>query len=116
MPVALINGVIEGKRISVADNPDDLDPLARRFWRTRRRSYYKAKEKQEINKIWGKRRAKKTFPKLDASHYNLDPLWPKAKAFCRHLRRHNPGLVELSYDQHQAALEAKQAQKEPDNA
>ena len=105
-----IDGYIEWKHAAdLVTDPDELPDPARRFWRQRRMARYSPAKRKNIEKRLGKRQAKQFFPDLHETRYRISPLWPKAKAFCAHLRRQNPGLVEITREQHQAALEAKEA-------
>lgn len=46
-------------------NHDQFDEFVQKVWRERKLSYYKPKEQARIIKAFGKRNAKKHFPKLD---------------------------------------------------
>ncbi|ANQ83673.1 hypothetical protein dqs_0597 [Azoarcus olearius] len=84
---AYIDGVIEWNLMFSKD-----DGPYRKFWRPRKSYLYSAAERAELTKRSRKRGMHK---ELRASYASMataaselfDPLWPNAKALCRHLRK-----------------------------
>ncbi|HHG3545873.1 TPA: hypothetical protein ACPVZ6_002897 [Vibrio parahaemolyticus] len=56
-------------------------------WKQRSMAIYKPKEIKEIEKVWGKRQAKKDFPNLHGRHTWYDPAFPKASVLCRQFKK-----------------------------
>ncbi|MCE2594433.1 hypothetical protein K6Y31_06365 [Motilimonas cestriensis] len=53
------------------------DPFVALVWRKRSESCYSQKQIKEIEKLWGKREAKKQYPRLYDKHVYYEPFFPK---------------------------------------
>lgn len=87
-----VNGYIRGAWFPKRGEP--MAEEARRFWRHVAKPVMSAKMLRLFEKLHGKRECKKRgfYDKfIWAEPYHLS-----AKAFCRHLRRHNTDIAELS--------------------
>ncbi|HCM0809471.1 hypothetical protein HJ153_01865 [Vibrio parahaemolyticus] len=56
-------------------------------WKTRTMARHKPKFIKDIEKIYGKRRAKKEFPDLHGRREWLEPTFPKASVLCRQFKK-----------------------------
>lgn len=90
-----IDGVIDLKLCSC---PEGEAP--RKFWRERKRYLYSAAKRAEFAKL-GKRRGmpadlrKRWNDMSEAAITTMDPIWPNAKALCRHLRKTCTSIEEV---------------------
>jgi hypothetical protein len=89
-PVVYVNGVIKGEWFR-----GDCEE-AKRFLCPKNRPYYSPKVKAEILKGWGKRAAKKAFPKLDEKMTFYVPSWSSVSAMLRHICRTNESVSIVS--------------------
>lgn len=60
---------------------EDTKPICKKAWRISSRSIYKQSEITRIEKAFGKREAKKTFPKLHEKVHFLMPDYATSKSF-----------------------------------
>ncbi|KEA51803.1 hypothetical protein DT73_12775 [Mangrovibacter sp. MFB070] len=66
---------------------DMFNPLTRLFWCEKRRRYYSAKRVAELEKLFGKRKAKAMFPELhDCMRYRT-PFFNSSAALIRQFRK-----------------------------
>ena len=68
---------------SVAEAPD----IYRKVWRLRSAAVYSAKDVKAIEKVYGKRRARKEYPRLHDRHQYLDPSFNTAASLVRQLAK-----------------------------
>lgn len=73
--VVFIDGVI--KASTGIELSKRYDPFVAKVWRKRSQSCYSQKHIKEIEKLWGKREAKKQFPRLHDKHVYYEPFFPK---------------------------------------
>lgn len=66
---------------------EGFDPIARQLWRTRTKGVYSPKMIKEIEKIWGKRQAKKRHPDLHGKREYFDPYFVTAASIVRQYRK-----------------------------
>lgn len=86
--VVYINGAIKGAWCGSPDKiPEDAPSILAEVWNTSRMSCYKPKEIKQIEKDFGKRAAKKYFPKLHDKFIFLHPEFSKASVLCRQFRK-----------------------------
>ena len=76
-----IDGSIEGKNLGAID--ENTLPVAQKVYRHRVIARYKPKEIKEIEKVFGKRRAKKTYPNLHSKDIYLDCSFNSAASLVR---------------------------------
>lgn len=97
-----VNGAIKGSWFP--KNGEPMDEEARRFWHHTARPKMGARLLRLYEKLDGKRECKKR------GYYDKviwpTPYHPSAKAFCRHIRRHNTEIAELTPEE----IEAFQAE------
>ncbi|PSU49462.1 hypothetical protein C9J12_08205 [Photobacterium frigidiphilum] len=87
-----IDGTICGSWMSARTNAEQdevegLPTIIRDVWKLKTKAYYTPKKVKEIEKIFGKRRAKKEFPKLHDRHGFYLPYFPKASVLCRQFKK-----------------------------
>lgn len=78
-----IDGSIEWKHC----HREGISDFHRAVWRKRSMAVYKEKEIKDIERIFGKRDAKKNFPNLYKRTEYLDPLFPKASVLVRQFKK-----------------------------
>ncbi|WP_158133688.1 hypothetical protein [Vibrio navarrensis] len=78
-----IDGSIEWKHC----HREGISDFHRAVWRNRSMAVYKEKEIKDIERIFGKRDAKKNFPNLYKRTEYLDPLFPKASVLVRQFKK-----------------------------
>ncbi|MGR5271330.1 hypothetical protein ACPV4S_05830 [Vibrio alginolyticus] len=66
---------------------EDRPSILTEVWKQRSMAKYKPKEIKEIEKVWGKRKAKKDFPDLYDRHTWYEPVFPKASVLCRQFKK-----------------------------
>lgn len=66
---------------------ETIPTILRDVWKLKTKAYYTPKKVKEIEKIFGKRRAKKEFPKLHGRHEFYLPYLPKASVLCRQFKK-----------------------------
>ncbi len=67
----------------VKDRPSILTDV----WKLRSMARYNAKQIKGIEKLWGKRRAKKEYPDLHERYSWYEPAFPKASVLCRQFKK-----------------------------
>ncbi|MBV7315473.1 hypothetical protein [Shewanella sp. NIFS-20-20] len=93
-----IDGVIEGAWISRLDKqPDDAPSILRDVWKLKSIAKYKPKMIADIEKIYGKRRAKKECPDLHQRIEYLLPYFAKASVLCSQFKKLD-GLALIKAD------------------
>ncbi len=78
-----IDGVIEWKHC----HREGISDFHKAVWRGRSMAVYNQKDIKEIEKIFGKREAKKRFPNLHKRSEYLDPTFPKSSVLCRQFKK-----------------------------
>lgn len=79
--VVYIDDAIEGKNLG---SIDDVElGVAKKVYRHRSKARFKPKQIKEIEKLWGKRGAKKAFPKLHEKLVYLYPTFNTAQTLVR---------------------------------
>lgn len=78
-----IDGSIEWKHC----HREGISDFHKAVWRNRSMAVYKEKEIKDIEKVFGKRDAKKNFPNLYKRTEYLDPLFPKASVLVRQFKK-----------------------------
>ncbi|MGZ0011836.1 hypothetical protein [Providencia hangzhouensis] len=68
-------------------NSDAFNPLVEYFWSKRQKSLYSPKQVKELEKIWGKRHAKKEIPNLHEKLTWYYPGFSKASVLVRQFKR-----------------------------
>ncbi len=68
-------------------NSDVFNPLVMLFWSKRQKSYYSPTKVKKLEKIWGKRRAKKEIPNLHDKFTWYWPYFSKASVLVRQFKR-----------------------------
>lgn len=69
-----------------------FDPITEKVWRRRSKAYYTTAEVKDLEKIFGKREAKKRFPKLNQSMVWYDPTFTTASTVVSQFKK-VPNLV-----------------------
>ena len=68
-------------------NHKNYDPLMEQLWHKKTRSLYKEAEKKKIKKIWGVRRAKKEFPRLEEKGHWYQPYFNSLNVIERQFKK-----------------------------
>lgn len=68
-------------------NSDAFNPLVKFFWAKRQKSLYSPTKVKKLEKIWGKRRAKKEVPNLHEKFTWYQPYFSKASVLVRQFKR-----------------------------
>lgn len=68
-------------------NSDVFNPLVVLFWSKRQKSHYSPTKVKKLEKIWGKRRAKKEIPNLHDKFTWYWPYFSKASVLVRQFKR-----------------------------
>nr|WP_305849330.1 hypothetical protein [Providencia sp. M-27] len=68
-------------------NSNVFNPLVALFWSKRQKSIYSPTKVKKLEKIWGKRRAKKEIPNLYEKLTWYQPYFSKASALVRQFKR-----------------------------
>ena len=77
---------------------EEFLPIVEQVWRKRSKARYSPKRQKEIIKIWGKRRAKKEWPDLEAKIYWYDFIFKTASSVVRQYRKiEGLELVSIGY-------------------
>lgn len=85
-----VDGVFDNKWVTQIKNlPSDAPQILPEVWCHKTTSRYKQKDIAEIEKIYGKRRAKKEYPDLHGKLVWLSPCFSKASVLCRQLKKLN---------------------------
>lgn len=82
--VVYINGEILGKWFTC---PEDSPKILPEVWCKRSRSRYEPKFIADIEKIYGKRRAKKEYPDLHSRREWFEPFFSKSSVLCRQFKK-----------------------------
>ena len=83
-----IDGVIKGAWVKPIDKlPEDAPKILADVWYHRTMARYKPKQVADIEKIYGKRRAKKEWPDLHSRIEWVEPYFPKASVLCRQFKK-----------------------------
>ncbi|HIF5850995.1 TPA: hypothetical protein ACX3E9_000267 [Vibrio parahaemolyticus] len=85
--VVYINGSYKLSWGLIDRESEDRPSILTEVWKQRSMAIYKPKEIKEIEKVWGKRQAKKDFPNLHGRHTWYDPAFPKASVLCRRFKK-----------------------------
>jgi hypothetical protein len=75
------------KGVWARKDSSEYNPLTELFWSKRYISYYTPKQRTQIEKIYGKRRALKEYPKLYDKHEYLLPYFSKASVLVRQFKK-----------------------------
>lgn len=68
-------------------NGEDFNPLVELFWTKRQKSLYSPTKVKKLEKIWGKRLAKKEIPNLHDKSTWYEPWFSKASVLVRQFKR-----------------------------
>lgn len=83
-----IDGVIKGAWMgSIKSLPDDAPTILPEVFATKSMARYKQREIKNMEKVWGKRGAKKSFPDLHTRFEYLMPYFSKASVLCRQFKK-----------------------------
>lgn len=82
-----INGSYKPSWGLIDRDSDDRPSILTEVWKQRSMAKYKPKEIKDIEKVWGKRQAKKDFPDLHGRHTWYEPAFPKASVLCRQFKK-----------------------------
>ncbi|WP_447077698.1 hypothetical protein [Shewanella algae] len=83
-----IDGVIKGGWIVIKqDLAEDAPSIIPEVWCQRSKAIYTAKQIAQIEKVWGKREAKKEHPRLHEKLVWHQPWFPKASVLCRQFKK-----------------------------
>lgn len=83
-----IDGVIKGEWICQFDGiPETTPKIITDIWHKRSMPRHTAKHIADIEKIWGKRQAKKAFPNLHERIEWFEPTFPRASVLCRQFKK-----------------------------
>lgn len=83
-----IDGFIKGGWIGIKqDLTNDVPSIIPEVWCQRSKAIYTAKQIAQIEKIWGKRKAKKQHPRMHEKLVWYEPWFPKASVLCRRLKK-----------------------------
>lgn len=83
-----IDGAIQGKWMTQIKNlTEDAPQILPEVWCHKTISRYKPKDIAEIEKLYGKRRAKKAYPNLHDKLVWLSPYYSKASVLCRQFKK-----------------------------
>ncbi|ELB2819238.1 TPA: hypothetical protein KD832_002824 [Vibrio parahaemolyticus] len=85
--VVYINGSYKLSWGLIDRESEDRPSILTEVWKQRSMAIYKPKEIKEIEKVWGKRQAKKDFSNLHGRHTWYDPAFPKASVLCRQFKK-----------------------------
>ncbi|OED44060.1 hypothetical protein ACH42_08445 [Endozoicomonas sp. (ex Bugula neritina AB1)] len=92
--VVFIDGQLEGKNVGMIEDVE-LE-VAKKVYRHRTKACYTRKFIKDVEKAWGKRRAKKEWPRLHDKHIWLDPSFNTAASLVRQFAKLDSiRLVEL---------------------
>jgi len=99
-----INGVMKGEWIGCYKTDDEFSDIQRKFCKVSKMAIWSKKELFSLEKIWGKREAKKR------GYYNknlfVSPCWGSAKRLVSHLKKHNQNIEVLTHEEYTQAIEA----------
>jgi len=84
VPVVYIDGQIKG---SWCSNENEKPEILEQVWCAKHRAYYSAKRIKNIEKAWGKRAAKKTFPQLHERATFYIPYFSKGSVVVRQYKK-----------------------------
>lgn len=83
-----IDGVIKGEWGNFVNKiPEDAPSILQEVWKTSRMSCWKPAEIKKIEKVYGKRAAKKRFPDLHDKLTYIHPEFSKASVLCRQFKK-----------------------------
>ncbi|MCU8031800.1 hypothetical protein ACROAH_14830 [Shewanella oncorhynchi] len=83
-----IDGYIKGGWICSPENqPEDTPKILPQVWNTKTRSAYSPKKIADLEKKFGKRKAKEYFPNLHHKVGVLMPFFSKASVLCRQFKK-----------------------------
>jgi len=84
-----INGEIKGAWTNVFDDESSLSApvIIKDVWKLKSKAKYKADSIKEIEKFYGKRRAKKEYPELHERYEFWLPYFPKASVLVRQFKK-----------------------------
>ncbi|MGL5665345.1 MAG: hypothetical protein ACRDD9_04365 [Shewanella sp.] len=82
--VVYINGEIQGKWYT---RPEDAPSILPEVWCKRSSARYKPDYIATIEKIYGKRRAKKEYPDLHSRREWFEPFFSKSSVLCRQFKK-----------------------------
>jgi len=82
-----INGEIKGAWLGITENTKDAPNVIKDVWKLTTKAKYKNKFIKEIEKIYGKRRAKKEYPELHGRYEYWSPYFSKASVLVRQFKK-----------------------------
>ncbi|EPR4994841.1 hypothetical protein ACU6DI_003930 [Vibrio navarrensis] len=82
-----IDGFIKGEWMSLHGIPETAPAIITDVWKKKTTAKYSAKFKQEVTKIWGKRRVKNKWPDFDGKWEFYIPDFSKASVLCRQFKK-----------------------------
>ncbi len=82
-----INGTIKPGWGWVEVESEDRPSIIKDVWKLKTKAKYTPKQIKDIEKIYGKRRAKKEYPALYERHEVWLPYFPKASMLCRQFKK-----------------------------
>ncbi|MCG9755010.1 hypothetical protein L1D40_07215 [Shewanella insulae] len=83
-----VDGCIKGNWFKPIDKlPDDAPKVMLDVWYHRSMAIYKPQEIAELEKIYGKRRARREIPKLHGRIEWIEAYFPKASVLCRQFKK-----------------------------
>ncbi|QSX32601.1 hypothetical protein JYB87_12645 [Shewanella avicenniae] len=83
-----IDGLIKGAWFERIDKlPEDAPKILAEVWYHRTMARYKQEQVANIEKIYGKRRAKKEWPDLHSRIEWIEAYFPKASVLCRQFKK-----------------------------
>lgn len=85
--VVYIDGVYKPVWGLIERESEDRPSIITDVWKQRSMARYTAKQIKGIEKVWGKRRAKKEYPDLYNRQSWYEPVFPKASVLCRQFKK-----------------------------
>ncbi|CCN69760.1 hypothetical protein [Vibrio nigripulchritudo] len=82
-----IDGVISPKWGLIDRVVEGRPPIIGQVWKKKTMAKYNAKTIKDIEKVFGKRQAKKEYPNLHERHEWFESVFPKASVLCRQFKR-----------------------------
>lgn len=92
--VVFVNGELSGRHLFPVGNPiahsePEWTEIGRRFYQTKTKSVFSAKEKQKYKKLFAGRKSKE---RLEVKQYSKSFYWSSFVAFRRHIEKHNVSI------------------------
>ena len=82
-----INGTVKGAWAWFDKACEDRPEIIKDVWKLTTRARYKPSMVKKLEKVYGKRRAKKEYPALHERHEHWMPYFPKASVLCRQFKK-----------------------------